>query len=140
MKNLIFKIAIVFTFVTFYMMSAIASEKSNNIDHSEHVGLNIHTSTVDGFSFAYHLVDLPGRQEHHLMVYVTSPDGDPVEEARIGYLVEGPDGSKQKVMAMGMKTAFGADVNLTLKGNYTVKTKALVGNKKLLDKFTYAVE
>jgi hypothetical protein len=140
MKNSIVKFAIVLTFFAFYMISAIAAEKGNNIDHSEHVGQNIHTSTVDGYRLAYHLVDLPGRQEHHLMVYVMSPDGEPVEEAKIGYLVEGPDGSKQKVMAMGMKTAFGADVNLTLKGNYTIKTKALVGNKKLLDKFTYAVE
>ena len=61
MKNLIFKIAIVFTFITFYMMSAIATEKGNNIDHSEHVGQNIHTSTVDGVPGV--LVNRPGDRQ-----------------------------------------------------------------------------
>ena len=76
---------------------------------------------------------------HHLMVYVMDPDGRPVEGAKLGYLVEGPDGAKQKLMAMGMQGAFGANANFKTKGTYTVKTKFLAGDKKLLDKFSYEV-
>ena len=61
-------------------------------------------------------------------------------QGKVGYLVVGPDGRKQKVMAMAMKEAFGADVDFTAKGPYTIKIKALIGNAKLLDKFTYEVK
>ena len=47
-------------------------------------------------------------ETHHLMVYVMDPDGQAVQEAKLGYLVEGPDGTKQKLMAMGMQGAYGA--------------------------------
>ena len=77
---------------------------------------------------------------HHLMVYVKDADGHAVEGAKLGYLVEGPDGAKQKLMAMGMQGAFGANANFKTKGTYTVKTKFLAGDKKLLDKFSYEVK
>ena len=58
----------------------------------------------------------------------------------MGYLVKGPDGSTQKLMTMGMQGAYGADLNFKAKGTYTVKMKAVTGEKKLLDTFTYEVE
>ena len=76
---------------------------------------------------------------HHLMVYVMDPDGRAVEGGKLGYLVEGPDGAKQKLMTMGMQGAFGANANFKNKGTYTVKTKFLIGDKKLLDSFSYEV-
>ena len=122
-------------------------------NHSEHVGVMIHESTIEGYHFAYHLIDIrkgpeemkdmKGSKEadmtHHLMVYVLDPNGRAVEEAKLGYLVEGPDGAKQKLMTMGMKGAYGANVSFKNKGTYTVKTKFLAGDKKLLDGFSYEV-
>ena len=122
-------------------------------NHSEHVGVMIHESTIEGYRFSYHLIDIQKNTEkmkdmkgseeadttHHLMVYVLDPDGRSVEGAKLGYLVEGPDGTKQKLMAMGMQGAFGANANFKTKGMYTVKTKFLVGDKKLFDKFDYEV-
>ena len=79
-------------------------------------------------------------ETHHLMVYVIGPDGHAVQEAKLGYLVEGPDGAKQKLMAMGMQGAYGANVNFNKKGMYTIKVKCLVGDKKLFDRFSYEVK
>jgi len=123
-------------------------------NHSEHVGVMIHESTIEGYHFAYHLIDIQKNSEemkdmkgskeadttHHLMVYVKDADGHAVKGAKLGYLVEGPDGAKQKLMAMGMQGAFGANANFKTKGTYTVKTKFLAGDKKLLDKFSYEVK
>ena len=123
-------------------------------DHSGHVGVNIHESVIEGYRFAYHLIDIQkGTEEmkemkgskeadmtHHLMVYVMDPDGHAVEAGKLGYLVEGPDGTKQKLMTMGMQGAYGANVNFKTKGTYTVKTKFLIGDKKLLDSFSYEVK
>ena len=124
------------------------------MDHSGHVGVVIHESTIEGYGFAYHLIDIrkgtaemkdmKGSKEadmtHHLMVYIMDPKGRAVEGAKLGYLVEGPDGAKQKLMTMGMQNAYGANVNFKNKGTYTVKTKFLAGDKKLLDRFSYEVK
>ena len=129
----------------------------HEMDHSGHLGEMIHESTVDGHSLAYHLIDMKeqmkgmkgmkdmaGAKEmkmtHHLMVYVMDPNGKELGKAKTGYMVTNPDGKKQKMMAMGMKGGFGADVNLSAKGAYTVKTKITAGDTKLKDKFTYEVK
>ena len=106
------------TFILSFLLSsaALASDKGNRTDHSGHVGEKIHESSVQGYQIAYHLLDLPGREEDHLMAYIIDLNGQPVSKAKIGYLVVGPKGAKQKVMAMGMKDAFGGDVNFTAKG------------------------
>ena len=122
----------------------------HQMDHSGHRGAGIHDSSVDGYLFSYHLIDLREKMQdmenmpemkatHHMMVYVASPDGAPVAEAKVGYLVIGPDGEQQRLMAMGMSGGFGADVDLGAPGAYTVKTKAVAGNTTLLDEFTYEV-
>ncbi len=119
------------------------------MDHSAHSGELVHESTVDGYAMAYHLIDvrekmaemkdMPGMKPmtHHMMVYIKDPQGNKVEDAKVGYLVEGPDGEAQKVMCMGMSGGFGGDVNFDKKGAYTVKAKAVAGDKKLMDSFTY---
>ena len=133
---------------------AFSQDSGSTTDHSGHVGVNIHESVIEGYRFAYHLIDnrkspeemkdMKGSKEsdttHHLMVYVMGPDGRAVEGAKLGYLVEGPDGVKQKLMTMGMQGAYGANVNFKTKGTYTVKTKFLIGDKKLLDSFSYEVK
>ena len=133
---------------------AFSQEGGSTTDHSGHVGVLIHESTIEGYVFAYHLIDMKkgaaemknmkGAKEsdttHHLMVYVKDPDGRAVEGAKLGYLVVGPDSAKQKLMAMGMQGAFGANVDFKVTGTYTIKTKLQAGDKKLFDKFNYEVK
>ena len=152
-KNMIITTVIIFI-AAVLAMPVFSQQSGSTTDHSGHVGVLIHESTIEGYHFAYHLIDMrknpdemkdmQGGKEadttHHLMVYVKSPDGQVSEMAKLGYLVEGPDGAKQKLMAMGMQGAFGANVNFNIKGPYTIKTKLLVGDKKLFDRFTYKVE
>lgn len=109
-------------------------------DHGENAGEKIHASTVDGYAFDYTLYDFPERKTHHLMVSITDPGGKPVDNGKVGFLVTGPDGNKQKAMAMGMGGAYGADVDLEIQGMYTIKAKAVVGDKKLFDRFEYEVK
>ena len=117
-----------------------AGDHGKTMEHSQHMGEKIHESKVEGYQFAYHLLNMEDRATHHLMVYIMAPDGGKVENAKVGYLVSGPDGTKQKMMAMGMKDAYGADLEFKQKGTYTVKIKAVTGDKKLLDEFTYEVD
>ena len=117
-----------------------AGDHGKTMDHSQHMGEKIHESKVEGYQFAYHLLNMEDRATHHMMVYIMAPDGGQVEDAKVGYLVSGPDGTKQKMMAMGMKGAYGADLDFKQKGTYSVKMKAVTGDKKLLDEFTYEIE
>ena len=135
-------------------LPAFSQDSKSATDHSGHLGVKIHESAIEGYRFAYHLIDIQkgpeamkdmkGSKEadmtHHLMVYVMDPDGRAVEGGKLGYLVEGPDGAKQKLMTMGMQGAYGANVNFKNKGTYTVKTKFLAGDKKLFDRFNYEVK
>ncbi len=127
------------------------------VDHSAHAGENIHNSKKEGYTLAYHLIDIKAQMAamknnpqahdsgmmevtHHLMVYLTDTDGHPLKEAKVGYLVVNPDGTKQKRMSMHMKGGFGSDINLTQKGTYTIKTKVLSGDTKIMDQFSYEVD
>ncbi len=108
-------------------------------DHPGREKIEIHTSTVEGYGLVYALYHFPERKTWHLMVTITGPEGSKVEKGKVGFLVVGPDGSKQKAMAMGMKGSYGADVDIREKGVYTVKTKAIIGDRKLFDRFKYEV-
>ena len=121
-------------FGSFPAISAVAEE------HGGGPGKKIHASTVDGYGFDYTLYDFPEKNTHHLMVSITDPDGKPVDTGKVGFLVTGPDGGKQKAIAMGMGSAYGADIKLQMQGVYTIKVKAIVGDKKLLDRFEYEVK
>ena len=152
------KIMIFFTVSMFFgaalVLPAISQDSGSKIDHSGHVGVIVHESEIEGYRFAYHLMDIQkgtaemkdmqGSKEadktHHLMVYVKDSDDRAVEAAKLGYLVEGPDGAKQKLMTMGMQGAYGANVNFKNKGTYTIKAKFLAGDKKLFDRFDYEVK
>jgi hypothetical protein len=110
------------------------------MDHSGHIGKKIHESVVQGYRLAYHLLDLPGREAKHLITYIRDGQGHAVINAKVGYQVVAPDSTKKNVMAMVMDKAYGADVNLTAKGTYTIKAKAAFKDKKLLDQFTFIKE
>ena len=109
-------------------------------DHPDREKIEIHTSTVEGYGLVYTLYHFPERKTWHLMVTITDPEGSKVEKGKVGFLVKGPNGSKQKAMAMGMKGSYGADVDIGEKGAYTVKTKAIIGDRKLFDNFSYEMK
>ena len=126
-------------------------DQMDQMDHSGHRGPNVHNAMVDGHHLAYHLIDMRDKMKdmenmpemkatHHMMVYVTGPDGAVLAQAKVGYLVVGPDGQQQKLMAMGMSDGFGADVDFGTPGAYTVRTKAVAGDTTLMDEFTYEVQ
>ncbi len=128
------------------------SEEGHVMDHSGHAGDLIHETTMNGYKLAYHLIDVREKMEkmkdmkgmkpmtHHLMVYIASPQGDPVTDGMVGYLIENPDGSTQKVMCMPMSGGYGGDVNFDKAGTYTVKAKAMANGKKLIDSFEYELK
>jgi hypothetical protein len=117
-----------------------------------HQGEDIRQAEVDGYQFLYELIDVRAKMEgkqgvdlsklksHHLMVFITGPDGKPVTDAKVGYMLVGPDGSEQKVMAMAMAGGFGGDVDFKESGSYEITTKAVFGEKTLMDKFTYEMK
>ncbi|MFU8857891.1 MAG: hypothetical protein ACNA8S_12930, partial [Deferrisomatales bacterium] len=133
--------------------------KSHDVDHREHMGDEIHESTVEGFGFYYHLIDNVAQMEamseqmkesmkghdmsqmkpHHLMLYVLDPDGKPVTDARLGYLIRGPGEQEQRTMAAFMEGGFGADVDLEAPGTYQITTRVVAAGKNLVDTFEYEV-
>ena len=129
---------IALVFVCLVTTLAAHADSGKTVDHSAHVGDKIHESTVSGYQLAYHLLDLPNNDKHHLMVYISNPEGKSITEAKVGYLILGPNKEKQKVMAM--KTSFAGDIDFTRQGSYTVKAKIVVGEDKLLDSFTHDIK
>ncbi len=80
----------------------------------------------DGYTFRYDALPMSVKgATHHLMVYVTDAAGKPVTGAKVGYAVTGPDKREQKVMAMEMGDGYGANLDLTVKGKYTIRTKVV---------------
>ena len=139
MRKLII-IIIIFTFFGLTGVTIFASDAKKLLDHSTHTGKKIHEAHVQEYQLAYHLLDLPNNSFQHLMVYIADKNGNIVESGKVGFLIKGPDGSEQKVMAMAMKKSFGGNVNFQIKGTYKIKTKVVLEDKRLLDKFSYEVK
>ena len=115
----------------------------------------IHEADIVGYHFAYKLIDLKEKMKdmknmhhdmekmtatHHLMLFIKNAKGDAVEADKVGFLITGQDGKGQKAMAMGMSGGYGADITLSQPGEYTVKTKAVMGEQKLMDSFIYTIK
>jgi hypothetical protein len=87
------------------------------------------------------MADKPEMKDtHHLMMFVKDAHGHPVTQAKVGYMIQGPDNAKQKTMCMAMSGGFGADVNFKAKGVYTIMVKVMAGDKNLMDKFEHEVK
>ncbi len=130
-----------------------SAEDMGQMMHQDHdMGKMIHSSMVGGYKFSYHLIDLKAKMEtmkgkidmgeasHHLMVFISNADGHKAAEGDVGFQVEGPDGSVQKQMAMAMSDGFGANFKLDPGVSYVIKTKAVTGDEKLEDQFTFKLE
>ena len=91
-KNTIF-FAVLIYFGVALALPAYSQHSGSATDYSKHVGIMIHESEIEGYRFAYHLIDnrkpseemkdMKGSMEadttHHLMVYVMDPAGQAVE-------------------------------------------------------------
>lgn len=128
------------------------SDHDQMTDHESHKpGKLIRETTVNGYKLTYRLIDIREQMEktadkseisatHHLMLFIQTPDGEPVTSAKVGFLIESNQKADQKVMAMGMAKGFGADIYLNGAGQYTIKSKTVFGNQKLIDSFEYKPE
>jgi len=133
MRHILFKVLTVTGIIWFVSVSAMAA----GMNHDGRMGEKIHETMKEGYHLAYHVMALPQKNTtHHLMLYINDKKGDDVSSAMVGFLITGPDGSRQKKMAMGMKGAFGANVRLDKKGTYTITTKVLVESTKIIDTIT----
>ena len=157
MKSILWiTMAAALVFSSIMLAAAIAGDHSGHgqgsmdMDHSGHSGEMIREVNVDGYSLAYHLIDMREKMKamkgmpemkntHHLMIYIQTPQGRKADDARVGYLLENPSGEKQKAMTMGMGGGYGADVNFDKMGTYRIKTKIVIGDKQLMDQFAHHV-
>ncbi|MBU0484202.1 MAG: hypothetical protein KKB30_06780 [Proteobacteria bacterium] len=122
----------------------------NMAANSEHGGENIQNSMQEGLHLAYHLIDMkakmkemnmtmPEMKSHHLMLYVGPHGGPQITDAKVGYVISGPE-SKQQVMAMAMSDGYGADIDLKSGEEVTIKTKIVTADKTITDEFTYTLK
>ena len=125
--------------------------KGHSMDHPTRMGENIRETTVNGHMLAYHLIDMAAKMEgmtsmppmmatHHMMVYIMTPDGKMVKDAKTGFVIEDPDKKKQQVMAMGMGDGYGSDITLKKKGTYKIAVKIVREGKSFMDVFAYEVK
>jgi hypothetical protein len=149
-------ILIIFLTILFFFVStafAAGEMKSHDMQmqDSKSVGKLIRETNIDGYHLSYRLIDMQAQMKnenqgmnmqgmngtHHLMLTIQDAQGKIVDSAQAGYLIIGPDGAEQKVMTMGMNGSYGADVRLSQPGENTIKCKVTLGEKKLLDEFTF---
>jgi len=124
------------------------SMAGHDMNASDKMGEMIHQSTVDGYMLSYHFMDLRDgtkamenmEKPHHLMVYIMDKNHQPVLKGKVGFLIHTADGTPQKAMGMFMSNGFGTTVNMKKKGVYTITAKAVLDNKKLMDKFEYEIK
>lgn len=76
----------------------------------------------------------------HIMVYIMDKNHNPVLKGRVGFMIKDAGGHSQKAMAMFMSRGFGTTFNMKKKGVYTIVSKAIVDNKKLMDRFQYEIK
>ena len=75
------KIALAFIgFLYFLTIPLLPGSAQEKVDHSKHLGVKIHESSIHGYHLAYHLLDLPNRKEHHLMIYIMNEKREAVDK------------------------------------------------------------
>jgi hypothetical protein len=142
--------AIMLVIAALCFTSAAYSMDAQDMDKMEHFGTQFHTSTSNGYTLAYYLMDLRKMDNqdtqkqmdkpHHIMVYITDQDNTPVLKAKVGFMIKGGAKGSQKAMAMAMGTGFGTTADMKQKGEYTIITKALIGQEAVMDTFTYEMK
>jgi hypothetical protein len=167
-KTLTYFIIGFFIIVFFVWLAVLDSNKDfQNIDDHEkasisRIGELIHESVVDDYMLAYHILDLwdpktDGMDKasmdrtfaltnenmdspHHLMLYIMDKNHKLILKGDVGFLVKDPEGNSQRITGIYMDRGFGATTDMKNKGIYTIKAKAIIRGKELLDKFEYEME
>ncbi len=153
MKNLIkliMSVLIFSVFFTGFVFAANSDMKVHSMMESNKIGELIRESSMGGYLFSYHFMDLRDEKTniqdktamdkpHHLMVYITDKNNKPVLKGKIGFMIKNVQGVTQKAMGMFMSEGFGATADMKQKGVYTISSKAILGDKKLIDKFEYEI-
>jgi hypothetical protein len=156
--NSILKPIITLIFATLILTgAAFASDdmKDEDMSSSDKIGELFHESMVDGFMLSYYLMDLRDQKAddqkdkakkdmdkpHHIMVYIMDKDHKPVLKGKVGFIIKkGDTAPPQKAMAMYMSKGFGITADMKQKGVYSITVKALLGDTKLIDSFTYEMK
>lgn len=71
------------------------------------------------------------------MLYIMDKNHKLILKGEVEFLIKDPEGNSQKIMGIYMDRGFGATTDMKNKGIYTIKAKAIIGGKELLDKFEY---
>jgi hypothetical protein len=140
-------------FLLFSLLSAViafaGTEMAGHDMSTGKIGTLVHESKVDGYMLSYYLMDLRDQKgndnkkmekPHHIMVYIMDKDHKPVLKGKVGFMIKDAKGTPQKAMAMYMSEGFGITANMKEKGVYAIMVKALVGDNKLVDRFTHEMK
>ncbi len=121
-------------------------------------GNKVREAKVEGYVLRYYVIDLDGASRymtHHLMLYVTGPDGRPTPGGTATFKVTAHDQAEQTFVAsfgrggsrtifrplkrtgIPMETGYGADVKFKRGSAYTISTRLGVSGKQVVDEFEY---
>ena len=154
MKIIVMSIVLTHAAVASDMM-AMADTNSHDMGKSDKFGDLIHESVVNGHFLTYYFMDLRKQNSgdhakaaahekemekpHHIMVYIMDKDHKPVLKGKVGFMIKDEHGNKQMEMGMFMSDGFGTTADMKKKGVYTIITKAVLGDNKLMDRFEYTI-
>ena len=160
--RLIMSVLILSVFCTGSVFAASNDMKAHDMGKSDKIGALIHESVVDGYMLSYHFMDLRDKKTddkdkkamdashnmaekemekpHHLMVYIMDKNHKSVLKGKVGFMIKNAEGDAQKEMGMFMSEGFGTTADMKKKGVYSITTKIVLGDKKLMDKFDYEIK
>ena len=149
-------------FFTASVFAAGRSMQEHDMKESDRIGGLIHESIVDGYMLSYYFMDLRDKKTddkdkaatdashnmadkemdkpHHLMVYIIDKNYTPVLKGKVGFMIKNTQGTAQKEMGMFMSEGFGTTADMKKKGVYSITTKIVLGDKKIMDKFDYEIK
>ena len=163
----VFSILLLSVFCAGLVFAQSSDMKGHDMTKSDKIGDLIHESVVDGYMLSYYFMDLRDQKDsktgshatgsmdmdksndmktkemdkpHHIMVYIMDKDHKPVLKGKVGFMIKDAEGNAQKAMGMFMSDGFGTTVDMKKKGVYAITTKAIIGDKKLMDSFSYEIK
>ena len=160
--KLMMSVLILSVFFTGSVFATSNDMKGHDMGKSDKIGDLIHESIVDGYMLSYYFMDLRDKKtddkdktamaashnmtskemdkSHHLMVYVMDKNNKAVLKGKVGFMIKNAEGTAQKEMGMFMSEGFGTTADMKKKGVYSITTKIVLADKKLMDKFDYEIK
>ena len=86
-------------------------------------------------------MDASGKATNHLMVFIKDGAGKELSDGKVGFIVTGPDKVEQKTLTMahGRRLRRRRDAQ-GCRGAYTIRTKAVFGDRSVVEDFSYTVK